>query len=576
MRRSSMFLPTLREAPAEAEVPSHKLMLRAGMIRKLASGIYSYLPLGLRVIRKVERIIREEMDRAGAQEVLLPAIQPRELWDKSGRWNVYGKELLRFKDRHDHHYCIAPTHEEVITDVVRREVRSYRQLPLILYQIQTKFRDEIRPRFGIMRGREFGMKDAYSFDADDEGAEKSYQRMYEAYCRIFKRCGLKFKVVEAETGPIGGSFSHEFMVLADTGEDAIVSCSECHYAANAEKAEVTSPDPASSLSTPLKPLEKVYTPEIKAVSEVSEFLGVFPQELVKTLIFQTDDGVVAALVRGDHEINHVKLRNFLGSHVLELADEQTIVGVTGAPVGFAGAIGLHNIRIIADNAIRGMRNFVMGANEKDFHYINVNLDRDFKVDSFGDVRMITSQDRCPKCGGLIQFFRGIEVGHVFKLGTKYSEALNATYLDKEGKERLLVMGCYGIGVGRTVAAAIEQNHDSDGIIFPITIAPFQVIILPLDMSDRMIAETAESLYKSLISKEIEVLLDDRQEWAGIKFKDGDLIGIPIRVTIGRKTLDKGSLEVTLRSKRATHLVKPHEAPSFIEELIKKEIYDQTE
>jgi len=571
-----MFLPTLREAPAEAEVPSHKLMLRAGMIRKLASGIYSYLPLGLRVIRKVERIIREEMDRAGAQEVLLPAIQPRELWDKSGRWNVYGKELLRFKDRHDHHYCIAPTHEEVITDVVRREVRSYRQLPLILYQIQTKFRDEIRPRFGIMRGREFGMKDAYSFDADDEGAEKSYQRMYEAYCRIFKRCGLKFKVVEAETGPIGGSFSHEFMVLADTGEDAIVSCSECHYAANAEKAEVTSPDPASSLSTPLKPLEKVYTPEIKAVSEVSEFLGVFPQELVKTLIFQTDDGVVAALVRGDHEINHVKLRNFLGSHVLELADEQTIVGVTGAPVGFAGAIGLHNIRIIADNAIRGMRNFVMGANEKDFHYINVNLDRDFKVDSFGDVRMITSQDRCPKCGGLIQFFRGIEVGHVFKLGTKYSEALNATYLDKEGKERLLVMGCYGIGVGRTVAAAIEQNHDSDGIIFPITIAPFQVIILPLDMSDRMIAETAESLYKSLISKEIEVLLDDRQEWAGIKFKDGDLIGIPIRVTIGRKTLDKGSLEVTLRSKRATHLVKPHEAPSFIEELIKKEIYDQTE
>ena len=570
-----MFLPTLREAPAEAEVSSHKLMLRAGMIRKLASGIYSYLPLGLRVIRKVERIIREEMDRAGAQEALLPAIQPRELWDKSGRWDVYGKELLRFKDRHDHDYCIAPTHEEIITDLVRRDVRSYRQLPLNLYQIQTKFRDEIRPRFGIMRGREFGMKDAYSFDADDEGAEKSYQRMYEAYCRIFKRCGLKFKVVEAETGPIGGSFSHEFMVLADTGEDAIVSCSECDYAANVERAEVASPDSVSSLSTPLKALEKVYTPEMKAISEVSKFLGAPPEELVKTLIFRTDDGVVAALVRGDHEINHVKLRNFLKSDVLELADEQTIVRLTGAPVGFAGAVGLHNIKIIADNAIRGMKNFVMGANEKDFHYINVNLERDFKVDSFGDVRIITSQDGCPKCGGLIQFFRGIEVGHVFKLGTKYSEALNATYLDRESKERLLVMGCYGIGVGRTVAAAIEQNHDSDGIVFPIAIAPFQVIILPLDMSDRMIVETAESLYESLTPRGIEVLLDDRHEWAGIKFKDGDLIGIPIRVTIGRKTFDKGGLEVILRSKKATHLVKPDEAPSFIEELIRKEIHDQT-
>lgn len=570
-----MFLPTLREVPAEAEVPSHKLMLRAGMIRKLASGIYSYLPLGLRVIRKVERIIREEMDRAGAQEALLPAIQPRELWNKSGRWDVYGKELLRFKDRHDHDYCIAPTHEEIITDLVRRDVRSYRQLPLNLYQIQTKFRDEIRPRFGIMRGREFGMKDAYSFDADDEGAEKSYQRMYEAYCRIFKRCGLKFKVVEAETGPIGGSFSHEFMVLADTGEDAIVSCSECDYAANVERAEVASPDSVSSLSTPLKALEKVYTPEMKAISEVSKFLGVPPEELVKTLIFRTDDGVVAALVRGDHEINHVKLRNFLKSDVLELADEQTIIRLTGAPVGFAGTVGLHNIKIIADNAIRGMKNFVMGANEKDFHYINVNLERDFKVDSFGDVRIITSQDGCPKCGGLIQFFRGIEVGHVFKLGTKYSEALNATYLDRESKERLLVMGCYGIGVGRTVAAAIEQNHDSDGIVFPIAIAPFQVIILPLDMSDRMIVETAESLYESLTSRGIEVLLDDRHEWAGIKFKDGDLIGIPIRVTIGRKTFDKGGLEVTLRSKKATHLVKPDEAPSFIEELIRKEIHDQT-
>ncbi len=568
-----MFLPTLKEVPAEAEVASHKLMLRAGIIRKLAAGIYSYLPIGLRVIRKVEKIIREEMDRAGAQELFLPGVQPRELWDESGRWEVYGKELLRLKDRHDHDYCIAPTHEEVITDLVRRELRSYRQLPLNLYQIQTKFRDEVRPRFGIMRGREFGMKDAYSFDADDEGAEKSYQKMYDAYCRIFKRCGLKFKAVEAETGPIGGRFSHEFMVLADTGEDVIVSCKECDWAANVEKAEVVNHHPTSPPRTSLKTLEKIKTPAMKAVSEVSQFLGVPSQALVKTLIFKTDHGIIAVLVRGDHEINQVKLRDLLKGDTLDLADEETIVGVTGAPVGFAGAVGLHNIRIIADNSIKGISNFVMGANEEDFHYINVNLGRDFNVDAFGDIRKITVEDHCPRCGGSIEFSRGIEVGHVFKLGTKYSKAFHATYLDKEGKEQFIVMGCYGIGVGRTVAAAIEQNNDSDGIIFPFSIAPFQVLILPLDMSDKQIVETAEAVYESLILKGLEVLIDDREERAGIKFKDGDLIGIPIRITVGRKSLKDGVLEVTLRKTKETYMVRVDEAPVFIEEFIQREIHD---
>ncbi len=568
-----MFLPTLKEVPAEAEVASHKLMLRAGIIRKLAAGIYSYLPIGLRVIRKVEKIIREEMDRAGAQELFLPGVQPRELWDESGRWEVYGKELLRLKDRHDHDYCIAPTHEEVITDLVRRELRSYRQLPINLYQIQTKFRDEVRPRFGIMRGREFGMKDAYSFDADDEGSEKSYQKMYDAYCRIFKRCGLKFKAVEAETGPIGGRFSHEFMVLADTGEDVIVSCKKCDWAANVEKAEVVNHHPTSPPRTSLKTLEKIKTPAMKAVSEVSQFLGVPSQALVKTLIFKTDHGIIAVLVRGDHEINQVKLRDLLKGDTLDLADEETIVGVTGAPVGFAGAVGLHNIRIIADNSIKGISNFVMGANEEDFHYINVNLGRDFNVDAFGDIRKITVEDHCPRCGGSIEFSRGIEVGHVFKLGTKYSKAFHATYLDKEGKEQFIVMGCYGIGVGRTVAAAIEQNNDSDGIIFPFSIAPFQVLILPLDMSDKQIVETAEAVYESLILKGLEVLIDDREERAGIKFKDGDLIGIPIRITVGRKSLKDGVLEVTLRKTKETYMVRVDEAPVFIEEFIQREIHD---
>ncbi len=540
MRYSRYFLPTLKETPSEAEITSHKLMLRAGMIRKLSSGIYSYLPLGLKAIRKVENIIREEMNRAGAQELLLPMVQPAELWQESGRWEQYGKELLRFKDRHKRDFCLGPTHEEVITDLVRREVRSYRDLPLNLYQIQTKFRDEIRPRFGLMRGREFIMKDAYSFDADEKGAEKSYWQMYETYHRIFTRCGLNFRAVEADTGTIGGSFSHEFMVLADIGEDTIVFCQDCDYAANIEKAEVK-----STISPPAelpKPKEEVHTPGKHTVEEVTAFLGVPPQKLVKTIIYLADGKPVAVLVRGDHEVNEVKLGRLLSCNELELAPPEIIRTETGAEVGFAGPIGL-NIPIIADLALKGMANFVTGANKTDYHYVNVNLD-DFSVTQFADIRLIVPNDPCPRCGGRLEFKKGIEVGHIFKLGTKYSKALKATYLDAQGKERYIVMGCYGIGVGRTVAAAIEQNHDKDGIIFPYPIAPYQIYLLPVDMNNSEIAKTAEELYVKL-ERHWEVLYDDREERPGVKFKDADLIGIPIRVTLG-KHLKEGKVEIKVR------------------------------
>ena len=480
MRYSQFMLPTLKEDPAEAEVISHKLMYRAGMIRKLAAGIYSYLPLGLRVIQKVERIIREEMNRAGAQEVLLPCVQPAELWMESHRWEEYGKDLLRIKDRHSRDCCFGPTHEEVITDIARREIRSYRQMPLNLYQIQTKFRDEIRPRFGLMRGREFTMKDAYSFDIDEAGLEKSYQKMYEAYRRIFTRCGLTFKVVEAETGLIGGTASHEFMVLAETGEETIVSCQSCDYAANIQKAVAKRPRlRTQGLGKTTNPLKKVETPDKKTVAEVTQFLNVMPEDLVKTLIFETDQGVVAALIRGDHEINESKLRNLLGCEEVKLASDDVVLELTGAPKGFAGPLGL-SVKVIADYFIESMVDFVTGANEQDAHYINVNIGRDVKVDQFADLQMVKEGDLCPRCGKSFSFSRGIEVGHIFKLGMKYSKALKATYLDENGREREIVMGCYGIGVGRTAAAAIEQYHDEDGIIWPMSIAPFQVIVVPVN------------------------------------------------------------------------------------------------
>ncbi len=572
MRYSKYYIPTYKETPSDAEVISHQLMLRAGMIRKLASGIYTYLPAGLRSIKKVENIIREEMNRAGAIEILMPAVQPAELWQESGRWDYYGRELLRFKDRHNHDACLGPTHEEVITDLVRKEIQSYKQMPINFYQIQTKFRDEIRPRFGLMRGREFIMKDAYSFDIDDKSANHSYEIMHEAYTRIFMRCGLKFRAVEADTGAIGGSFSHEFMVLADTGEDQIISCTNCEYAANLEKAEIRPPENVPEHGEQdINPVVPVDTPDIKTVEEVTSFLDITPDQLIKTLIFVSDEEVVAALVRGDHEINEAKLTALLGAQKIELADADIVTEITGAPMGFAGPVGL-NIKIVADYAIKGMNNFVTGGNKKDLHLKNVNLKKDFKVNRFADLRNITPGDLCPKCGGEIRFGRGIEVGHVFKLGTKYSKALKAMFLDEKGKERPIIMGCYGIGVGRTVAAAIEQNHDKNGIVFPIPVSPFEVTILPLQMHETTVVEIAEKIYKHLLDNNVDVLIDDRDERAGVKFTDADLLGIPVRVTVGLRGVKNGQVEIKLRAESESVDMPVKDAPAFIKEKI-KDLYD---
>ncbi|MCL5884589.1 MAG: proline--tRNA ligase [Deltaproteobacteria bacterium] len=559
MRYSRYLMPTLKETPSDAEVVSHKLMLRAGLIRKVASGIYNYLPAGLRVMRKVERIIREEMDRAGAQEVLMPSVVPAELWKESGRWDLYGKELLRFRDRADREFCLGPTHEEVITDLVRREVRSYRRLPLILYQIQDKFRDEIRPRFGLMRGREFFMKDAYSFDAGDEEAAESYRKMFEAYCRVFRRMGLAFRAVEADPGAIGGSSSHEFMVIADSGEDAIVSCEACDYAANVEKAECPPSEArvfeAQGRGTRAKegaPL-KVATPGKRTIGEVSAFLGIDPRLLIKTLVFESDKGEVAVLVSGAHEVNEVKVKNLLGADWVRLAPEERVVTLTGAPSGYAGPVGL-GMRVLADHAVRGIAAGATGANEKDAHLVDVVPGRDFVPEAYADLRLVAPGDRCPRCAGSLRFSRGIEVGHVFRLGTKYSKAMSATCLDREGKEQVIVMGCYGIGVGRTASAAIEQNHDADGIIWPVSIAPFEVVVIPVTMKHAGIVAAAERLGDALTDRGVEVLLDDRDERPGIKFKDADLAGIPLRVTFGEKNFDAGFAEVRDRKTGETRRV----------------------
>ena len=573
MRYSNYFIPTHKEIPAEAEIISHQLMLRAGLIRKLTSGIYTYLPAGLRSIKKVEHIIREEMDRSGAVEILMPAVQPAELWQESGRWDYYGSELLRFKDRHNRDACLGPTHEEVITDLVRKEIHSYKQMPINFYQIQTKFRDEIRPRFGMMRCREFGMKDAYSFDWDEPGADRSYEIMYHTYTNIFRRCGLRFRAVEADTGSIGGSFSHEFMVLADTGEDQIISCLKCDYAANLEKAEVERKDepPSPTGDESMRPIEEVDTPEIRTVEEVTSFLSISPDQLIKTLILRLDDEAVAVLVRGDHELNEAKLKSLLGIEQAELADPQLVADITGAPMGFAGPVGL-KVKIVADNAVKGMRNCVTGGNRQDLHFRNVNLDRDFQADLFGDLRIITPDDTCPKCGGDIHFGRGIEVGHIFKLGTKYSDAMGAVFLDEDGEEKTIVMGCYGIGVGRSVAASIEQNHDKDGIIFPIPIAPFEVIILPLQMHEGEVVEAAENIYRALSDDGLDILLDDRDIRAGIKFKDADLLGTPVRVTVGDRNLKNGHVEMKVRSEKESSLISLQDAPAAVSKKV-KELYD---
>ncbi|HSP99154.1 MAG TPA: proline--tRNA ligase [Candidatus Dormibacteraeota bacterium] len=543
MRYSRSLIPTLKENPADAEVVSHKLMVRAGMLRQVARGIYDLLPLGLRVVRKVERIVREEMNRAGAQEILMPTICPAELWQETGRWDHYGKELLRVRDRSDRDFCYGPTHEEVVTDIVRREVRSYRDLPLNLYQIQSKFRDEVRPRFGLMRGREFLMKDAYSFHVDYADCEREYRVMSEAYTRIFTRCGLKFRPVEAATGAIGGSMSHEFHVLAESGEDALVSCERCGYAANVEQAAIPAVPPPVHAGA-LKPMTKVATPGQRTVEEVSAFLGVPSDRFIKTLLVVTDSGeTVAALVRGDHTLSEAKLLRALGAAVLTMADAATVEKTTGAAVGFAGPVGLAKVRILADQALRGIAGAVAGANETDQHLVDVAQERDLPKLTFADLRTAEPGDPCPRCpDGIYEGHRGIEVGQVFYLGTKYSKAMGATYLDANGGEQVMEMGCYGIGITRTAAAAIEQNHDDNGIMWPLALAPAHVHLIAVNPKDEAQRQAAESLYRDLQAAGVEVLYDDRDERPGVKFKDADLIGIPFRVTVGPRALARGAVE----------------------------------
>jgi prolyl-tRNA synthetase len=534
-------------------------MLRAGLIRKVAAGIYTYLPLGLRVIRKVERIVREEMNRAGAQEVLMPIVSPAELWKETGRWDYYGKEMFRLKDRHERDFCLGPTHEEVITDLFRREVRSYRQLPLNFYQIQTKFRDEIRPRFGLMRGREFIMKDAYSFDKDEAGARVSYQKMYDAYHRVFSRCGLNFRAVEADTGLIGGTSSHEFMVLADTGEETIVYSDGGSYAANVERAEVLAPD--FDAKEEIRPMRSVSTPGCRTVEEVTKFLKVDASQLVKTLLYTTGSETVAVLIRGDHDANEIKLKRLLGVTDLELAGPAIVEKVTGAPVGFAGPVGL-NLRIVADHAVKTATNAVVGGNRLDTHLVDVNCPRDFQVGQFADLRNARAGDISPRKDGVLKTAKGIEVGHVFMLGTKYSVAMNASFLDPNGKDCPAVMGCYGIGVGRTAAAAIEQNHDEKGIVWPFPIAPFHVHLISLGHSVG-VTEAVSTLYAGLEASGLEVLWDDRDERAGVKFNDADLIGAPYQVIVGDKGLAEGLVEVKTRKTGVKTRLAPAGIPAAI-------------
>ncbi|MBI9080936.1 MAG: proline--tRNA ligase [Pseudodesulfovibrio sp.] len=548
MRLSKYYIPTIKEDPADAEVVSHKLLLRAGMIRKLTSGIYNYLPLGLRSINKVAKIVREEMDRAGAMEISMPMVQPADLWVETGRWDYYGKELLRLKDRHGRDYCLGPTHEEVITDLIRGEISSYKQLPINLYQIQNKFRDEIRPRFGLMRGREFIMKDAYSFDKDEEGAEASYWGMFEAYKAAFTRIGLRFKPVQADSGAIGGDFSHEFMVLADTGEDTIASCKSCEFGANLEKARVKLPEAKPEPDESNVPaLEDVATPGAHTVDEVCNFLSISADKLVKTLLLTIDGKPVAALVRGDRELNEVKLRNIVGGNEIEMADEAMVREITGAPVGFAGPAGLNkDISIFADRELCMSTDWVAGANKGDTHVRHLALGRDCTIERYADLRVIEPTDACPECGKPIEFTKGIEVGHVFKLGTKYSESMDATFLDENGKSKHMVMGCYGIGVSRIVASAIEQNHDENGCIFPPSIAPFEVVLISLGGKDQDVADKAEQLYTEITNLGVEVAYDDRKERPGVKFAEADLIGYPMQLVLGGKGLKNGIIEAKCR------------------------------
>lgn len=547
MRASNLYAPTLRNTPAEAEIVSHQLMYRAGMIRKVAGGMYTFLPLGWRVIRKIEQIIREEMDAAGGQEVMMPIMQPAELWEESGRWAAYGDEMMRIKDRHGRNFCLGPTHEEMITDLVRDEVRSYKQLPLLLYQIQDKFRDERRPRFGLMRSREFIMKDLYSFDKDIAGMNESYKKMYDAYTKIYTRMGLEFRPVEADNGAIGGGHSHEFTVLADAGESNIVYCSKCDYAASDEKAELK---PIAMPSEAAEPLSKIATPDTNTIEAVVNLLKVPVEKTIKAVAYQTDtDELVLVFVRGDHEVNEVKVINQLdGALELRMADEEAIKSVGGYP-GFMSPIGIkEGTRILVDATVMNMSNAVAGANEEGYHYVNVNPKRDFTQESIviNDLRMVKEGDPCPHCGAGLNMTRGIEAGQVFTLGTKYSKAMGATFLDENGKEQPLYMGCYGIGVGRTMAAAIEQNNDEQGIVWPRAIAPYEVVVVAVNAKKADQLEYAEKVYAECQKAGLDTLLDDRKERAGVKFKDCDLIGYPVRVVIGPKAIEEGQIEIKVR------------------------------
>lgn len=583
MRFSQSFIRTSKEEPADAEIISHKLLMRAGLVRKLASGIYIIMPLANLVVKKIENIIRSEMNAAGAQEVIMPCILPANLWKETGRWEVYGSEMLKIKDRAEREYCFGPTHEEVITDLVRHDVRSYKQLPVTLYQIQTKFRDEIRPRFGLMRAREFTMKDAYSFDTSAEGLDINYKRMHAAYCNIFERCGVKYTVVDADTGAIGGSSSHEFMVIAPSGEDSIVYCDSCRYSANVEKAstqldKIIGPEiPAGcGCERPASKTEKIHTPGASTIDDLAKFLGVDKKKLCKILFFTNgkaeNDGRedVIALISGEFELNEIKLKNHLKFINLEMIPSEEVQKRTGAYPGFGGPIGINpNVKIIADNSMKHLCDFVTGANEKDYHLKNVNLS-DFSITSFADLVMVDAGHPCPQCGAKLEKARGIEVGHIFKLGTKYSESLGAKYIDEAGQEQPVIMGCYGIGVGRTMQAAVEQNNDADGICWPMPIAPYHVILILLNSSDETQKKCAEELYQKMREENIEVIYDDRAEKPGFKFKDADLLGIPIRVAVGRYAAE-GKVEFKRRNSKELKVVETGEVISLIKSEISNEI-----
>lgn len=570
MKVSQIFFQTLKEVPKEAVIESHRLLYRAGMIQKLASGIYNYLPLALRSIRKLENIIREELNKRGCQEVLMPTVQPSELWMESGRWNYYGPELLRIKDRKGGDFCLGPTHEEVITDMVRKNLRSYKQLPYNLYQFQGKFRDEIRPRFGLMRGREFIMKDGYSFDINEEKAKESYWKMYEAYNSIFSRCGLKFKPVDAATGAIGGDMSHEFQVLADAGEDLILSCNKCGYAANLEKARTKVISGIDGQE--MKSLNEVHTPSMKAVEDVAKFMNRPVTDFIKSMIFLVDNEPVLVMVPGDREVNEAKIQAYFKADSVALASDAVIEEVTGAVTGFAGPVGLKKkIKTALDNNLTGRENLVAGANKTDHHLENINENRDFAPDVKGDFVIVKAGERCPECDGILEECRGIEVGQVFYLGTKYSQKMNCSFVDEAGKSTVAVMGCYGIGVGRTVQAAIEQNHDEYGIIWPMALAPYEAVVLPLQMNKDTVVKASFDMYEKLLQAGIEAVIDDRDERAGFKFNDADLIGYPVQIAFGQKSLDNGVAEVKIRKTGEKAEIKLEEVVNFVRNFKEKEL-----